>query len=174
MQILATDHGTHPADKWAIATANQIVPTDGVTDGKRIIAALKLRAAVAETLMDSHQTLQDGEKSALNADTSGAHLSTVFDASDYGPDALTAIVALSVGSLWEDHFADPAVQAEITNVLTNHFNTHAHVERQHWADTSTCDAAVAFRALHHYPTVVPTEDETVDPGDTDTLVDVPA
>ena len=160
MQILSTDHGTHPMDKWAVATANQVVQTKPGAEGKRVIAALKLRAAVAEILMDHHQAVNDAEKSGLAAN-GGEHLQTPFDASNHTPDALEAVIDAARGTVLEDLFVlNPAFQAEVASVLTNHFNTHAHVERQHYADQHpNCPISQAFLAQHHYETVVPADDE---------------
>lgn len=158
MQILATDGGPHPADKWAVATARELVPTESVSDGTRLIKALKLQAAVAEALEPHHQGVHDAERTGLKANGS-SHLLTDFDAGVHTPDALEAILAASSGTPWEGHFADPEVQTAVVGVLSNHFNTSASIERQWHCDRNPTDPiAVAFKAQHHNETVVPTDE----------------
>ena len=70
---------------------------------------------------------------------------------DHDLDAMKAeIVAASVGTIFEAHFAQPDVQEHIVQVLGSHFASSQHIERSWHADRNpTTDQAKAFKAQWH-------------------------
>ena len=157
MQILTTDGGPHPADKWATATAEMLVPLDKLTDGHRRNAAKRLQADIADALEPHHQGVHDAERAGIAA-AGFDHFGTDFDHTAHTPPAVAAVIAASVGTPWEGHFADPTVQAIVAQVISTHFNTSADIERQWHADRNPDhEVAIAYKAARHSETVVPAE-----------------
>ena len=125
-------------------------------------AALRLQATIADLLGPHHQGVHDAERGGLAASGSD-HLLTAFDADVHAPAALATIVGAAKGTEWEAHFADPTVQAIITDTVRNHFNTSAMIERLWHADRNPADpVATAFKARHHNETVVPADEPAAD------------
>jgi hypothetical protein len=149
MQILVTDGGPHPSQKWALASARQIVPLAAVTDPERMTAAMRLQADVAEILDGHHSSVQDAERAGLS-ERGDDHFAHHFAADSYVEDAIAEIQAAAVGTPWEAHYADPTVQAVIAEVLEGHFRSSSHVERMWHADRNPeSTVAQAFKARHH-------------------------
>ena len=145
--ILITNGGAHPPEKWAVATAEIIFPTDNVRDSNRLLQAKKLQFAIADALVPHHTDVQTAEKGKL-ATLGDAHLDTPHDPLEAAQKALADIVALAKGTPWELHFADAAVQAEIVQEIGNHFATAEHIERQWHCHRSGTPAAKAFLKQH--------------------------
>ena len=153
--VLATDGGPHPADKWASATAEMLVPLDAITDGHRRNAAKRLQADIADALEPHHKGVHDAEKAGIKANGFD-HFDTDFDHTNHTPDALATVIACAKGTLWEDHFAKPEVQAVAAEVIASHFNSGADIERQWHADRSPeHPVAIAYKTARHYETPQP-------------------
>lgn len=149
MQILTTDFGPHPHDKWALCTARELVPLAGVKDAARQIAAQRLQADMAEALEPHHQGVQTSERDGLKAN-GDAHFDNEYDPTAHAAAALDAVLAVSKGTLWEDHFAAPGVPQVVLSVLARHFHTSSSIERMWHADRNQGSAvAQAFKARHH-------------------------
>lgn len=149
MQILATDFGPHPHDKWALATARMLVPLEGVKDADRQIAAMRLQIAVADALSPHHEGVQTVERDGLEANGDD-HFADEFDPANHVPAAIAAVVKASKSTLWEAHFADPEVQKIVGDVIGSHFLTASNIERE-WHGRRNPDsvAAAAFIERHH-------------------------
>ena len=148
MQILSTDNGPHSAEKWAMATARELVPTNLVTDGERLIQALKLQLGVAEALVVHHAAVHTKERAGLAA-SGGEHLLAPFEPAPHTSPALAAVQAAAEGTPWEAHWALSSVLEAAWGVLESHFSTSAHVERSWHADRNPSDPhCAAFRAQH--------------------------
>lgn len=147
--ILKTDGGTHPADKWAWATATHLVSVDPNADAliQRNAATLQLR--IAEALEGHHGAVQKQERAGLRQNGDD-HLATAIDPLPFVEQALADIVAVAKGSRWEPQFNDPAIQDQMRAVLATHFATSQHIERSWHAGRSPDGPnARAFLAAHH-------------------------
>lgn len=131
-RILITNNGPHPAEKWAMATAQAVFDTSALVLGDHSIAAQKFQLSIAEILQPHHTQLQTDEQTKLVANAD--YINTVLTADDYADRAMTDIVNLSKGSPWEVHFANENVQTEAKKVIASHLMTSQHVERLWHAD----------------------------------------
>ncbi len=151
VKVLATDHGPHPADKWAEATASMLVEIADHLSGERRAAAVKLQAAVIDILEGHHRTAQDGERAKL-AEHGLDRLAHPLDPEDHlSLDEVVAdIVAAAKGSPWEADFSKPEAVAHIRALVGEHLARNAWIERSWHADRNAqTDEAKAFRAIHH-------------------------
>lgn len=131
-RILVTNNGPHPAEKWAMATAQAIFDTSALVSGDHSIAAQKFQLSIAEALQPHHQQLQSDEQTKLVADPD--YINTPLEASAYAEKVMNDVVGLSKGSPWEAHFARTDVQEEAKKVIADHMMTSQHVERLWHAD----------------------------------------
>lgn len=146
--VLVTNGGPHPADKWAVATAEHIFPIDPSVVGDRFLAAKKLQLAIAVALEPHHEGVQEAERAKLAA-AGDDHLQTPHDPLAAAEAALAEIQAAAAGTPWEAHFADAEVQRVVIQEVGNHFATAEHIERQWHCHRNPSDAAKAWLAQHH-------------------------
>lgn len=136
--VLRTNHGPHPADKWALVTAQHIMPVDPDTVGDRMLAAQRLQLAVADKLVIHHTNVQNEEREHLQ--TAGdARLEEPLDAETHVSAAYADIVEAAKGSFWEAHVQKPEVADLMKAVLHNHFTTSQDIERS-WHKTRSSRA----------------------------------
>jgi hypothetical protein len=148
-RILITDGGPHPADKWAVVTAEHIFQIGPGVTGDKMLAAKKFQITIAEILMPHHQGVQDDAQVSLKADAV-AHMATAYDPLAKAQAACAAIVSAAAATPWAEHFAKPEVQQAVIQEIGNHFATAEHIERSWHADRNPdTDAAKAFRAKHN-------------------------
>lgn len=158
MQILSTDFGPHSHTKWAVATAEMILPLDKVEDPERKIKAFRLLAAIADALEPHHEGVQIEHRASI-ADDAHAHFETDYDPTAHASNALTSVIEAAQGTPWADHFADRQVQAQIMQIVASHFATSHHIEKSWHADRNPdFEPGQAFKALHHTETVVPNDE----------------
>jgi len=132
IRILVTDGGPHPADKWALHLAEQVVPLSDVKIGNRPAQALKLQVAVLEAVERHVAAAMAEEQAALKADP--AHFDTPHAVDVYAAPVVSAVVACAQGTPWEAHFADPTVVGVITDLVRGHLNSVINIERSWHAD----------------------------------------
>lgn len=146
MQIMITNGGPHSHEKWAIATAEQIIQIGASATGTQAMDARKLENKVIEILEGSHKSVQEDERDNLKDDD---HLLTEFDASDYIDEPLAQIVEASKGTPFEGHFAKVETQSYLRDLLGTHFRTSMHIERSWHVDRNSDHVhAEAFRQRH--------------------------
>ncbi len=146
---MKTDGGTHSVQDWAMVTAAQIMPLDDSLSGGRLLEAQKLQVKVAEALVPHHEKHQSWERNGLASHDD--HYDTPVEPPQRAVDAAVAsIVAASVGTPWESHFAKLDVQAAVGQEIGILFATHSDVERQHHADKSHAGPkARAYKSIRH-------------------------
>lgn len=144
MQILVTNGGPHPADKWAAASAaaicNLIVIDDNSASEAAVAARLakpKLESAIVDALMGHHHEVQKHERAQL--DKHGhERLSHSLDPRDHVPKtlnaAMKAVGACFDASPFKAHFAQAHVQEAIAGMLGSHFASAMQIERSWHAD----------------------------------------
>lgn len=128
VSVLATNHGPHPADKWAFATAQHVFPIDPSVVGDRLLAAQRTQLAIADALVQHHTNVQDAERQHLT-EKGDARLAEPLDATDHANAAFEALKVAVSGSPWAEHFAKPEVQAAALDTIHQHFRTSQDIER---------------------------------------------
>jgi hypothetical protein len=152
VQIMITNGGPHPYTKWAVATAQQIIDIGANATGTQAMDARKLENKIIDILEVHHKCVQDDERDELKS-KSHARLceDILYDVTDYVDDPVSEIVAASVGTPFEHHFAQPQIQAYLREVIALHFRTSKHIERSWHADKHPhTEEAKTFRLRHNY------------------------
>lgn len=143
--VLTTDYGPHPAEKWAVTTAETIFQITPAVVGDRLLAAKRVQMTIAEALVSHHDKVQKVEHDGLTKNGDD-HLAVDGDANTEADAALVDVLAAVKGSPWEDHFARVDTQAAAHAVLVNHFETAKHIHRSWYANPNR-DAA-SWRAAN--------------------------
>lgn len=133
VRVLATNGGPHPADKWAMVTAEHLLPLDPDIVGDKLLPAQKLQVAVAEALVAHHTKVQDGERVQLSS-KGDARLAEPVGAADTVDQAYQDVVAAAKGTPWEDHVQKPEVAKIMKDILHSHFKTSQDIERSWYKD----------------------------------------
>lgn len=147
--VLATDGGPHSAEKWAGATASQIIQIGADASGKQAAEARRLELQVLDILEKAHADLQAYERKRLTRDGT-ERLGFDIVPEKHMDDPVALILAAAAASPFAEHFAREEVQAYVRSVVGSHFATSIHIERSWKADANPdCDRAREFRAKHH-------------------------
>jgi hypothetical protein len=143
-QIMVTNGGPHPAEKWAEVSANeigaliQIDPNSPIAsfaeEGKTQFVD-KLKTALAGT----HGEVQAHEREQIKQH-GVARLSHLLDPTNHARDGLAAVVAAAQGTMFQGHFAKPETQEYVLQVLAQHKGTVMDIERSWHADRTLADA----------------------------------
>lgn len=132
--VLRTNGGPHPADKWALITAQHILPIDEeILGGTRLLAAQRLQLAVAEKLVAHHTNVQAEEQEHL-AKAGDARLGEPLDADHHVAEAHADVIEAAKGTPWEEHVQKPEVVAAMQSILHSHFKTSQDIERSWYKD----------------------------------------
>lgn len=137
--ILRTENGPHPADAWAMVTAQQIVDYDQQLSTDKLAKAQELREQVARVLQPHFEKVQTEEQSKLAADSAAIASPLVIEIAD----AVGEVLAKLIESLWADHFKRPEVQDVVRDTIQRNMNTIAYIERSWHADRNPDHPAVA-------------------------------
>jgi hypothetical protein len=129
-----------------MTSAEQIFDIGSNVAGDRLIQAQKMQLSIAEAIMPHYAKAQDAERAKLAENP--AHLHAVHDVDDAVESVMKEVLAVSVGTPWQGHFANPEVQTAARQVLTNNFRSSLHVERLWHADTHPdCEVSQSFKAM---------------------------
>lgn len=145
-RALITDGGAHPAEKWAVATAEMIFPIGPELEkaqGDRLLKAKRLQLDVADALTGHHAGVQNHEKTKLAA-LGDDRLDHVPDHAAATAEAVEAVMACMKGTPWEDKTANPEWREEITRIIAMHFGDNANIEREWHCHRNPSDRASAF------------------------------
>lgn len=128
MQVMITDGGPHPAEKWAQVTAQTILddiaanaPQTGIGE------AMAFRADLEALLTGHHADVQDSERAKLDGDD--AHRAGDPDPAPHLGPAVEAIVALARTHNLADYFNRPETQEYLRRTIGGHFATAMDIER---------------------------------------------
>ena len=130
MQILATDNGPHPAEKWAHVTTQEILAMIEIAEGappSASIDKMEFEVRLLRVLAEGHRRIQEVERSAL-ADSHDRLLEKLQD-QNIANETVSNIVKASSGTMFADHFRKNSTSAHLHEVVTNHFASSMHVER---------------------------------------------
>lgn len=149
VRVLTTDGGTHPPEKYAMATAELLTPMGiGAEAGRpdnNGPAALMLRAKIAQALIPHHHKVKHTEIGRLR-DKGHDHLASDIDPREHSGDALKAVLDCSKGTPWEAQHASADVQQAMQGEINRMFHSAMREEREHHARKNAghpkCDAFV--------------------------------
>lgn len=137
VDILVTNGGAHPADKWAALAAGKISDLIQIDEasGESMTAARKAKPrfalAVADAIEPSFSDIFDAEVAAVNNGTVAVrHAPFSIDA--FISPAIAAIVGAAAGTPFADHFSLADVQAVVGKILAQYFIDAANIDRS-WA-----------------------------------------
>jgi hypothetical protein len=139
IRFLSTDGGDHPADAWAVISADQIcdlIRIDPSSGSPEVVAARvalpRLRADIVAALVPHHAEHQQAEDSSIAADP--ARLAVPYDPTVRLGQAMTAVATATAGTPFEAHFRDERVKTVVAGILGSHLNTIAAARRSWAAD----------------------------------------
>lgn len=138
--IMITNGGPHPADKWAAQSAAQIaalIQVDEASDSDEARAARRAKPRfeldLADALEDHHDSVQSGERNALDEHGHSRHEHSLDPAEHHEAtleDAMADVAKVAARyPQFADHFARPEVEAVVKSIIASHFATAMHVER---------------------------------------------
>lgn len=156
MQIMKTDGGPHPADKWADVTVQAILDLIQIDDGSSSAEAVAARAAkrnlrpvLFDILMAEYDCVQKDERTALVKEGCG-RLESAFAIEDHIAEAIDSFTeALSI-TPFAEHFAKPEVMVVIRQIIGQNLHNVIYIERSWHADANPdAPETRAFRARKH-------------------------
>jgi hypothetical protein len=161
MQILVTDGGPHPPEKWAHVSADEIMALIEVAPSapkSAFRAKRRLEGRIFDTLIKAHSDLQVEERRHLTADSARLHADIAAMAT-VAARAWTEMVVAEARTdrdegdpfgPFEEHFNRADVQEHIFRILKQHFGDSIHIERHWHADRNPDNPHVkAYRAKHN-------------------------
>lgn len=142
MPVMITNGGNHSAETHAMRAAEVLFPAEADVIAGREMEAATLRLAIAKALSPHHEAVSAAESDEPSYDAP-------IDTSAAAAAALSDVRALAAGTPFAAFFDGAEPERRALSVLTTHFNTTAHVDRQYWAKEEGTDEAKAFLGLHH-------------------------
>jgi hypothetical protein len=138
MEVLVTNGGPHPPDKWAALSASKIsdlIQIDELSDSDAAVLARKAKprfsVGVADALETSFYNVMADERAKVNSGAVSTRLDP-FAVDSYLDASVTAVVNASAGTPFSDHFALSDVQSVVRNIIKQNFIEAANVQRS-WA-----------------------------------------
>ena len=154
VKVMITNGGTHPPEKWAEQTAEQLVDVIQIEPTyPNYEVALQdknvLKGKLMEAMVKHHGNVQDRERDQLKA-SSERLTHDLAPHQSHLEETLADVNAVFQASQFSAHFAKPEVQQFVRSTIASHFASAMHIERSHHADRNPDDQhAKAFRAQHH-------------------------
>jgi hypothetical protein len=139
--FLITDGGPHPSEKWAIATAGQIIQIAADAKGVQAIEGRKLELKIIDVLEGHHDEVQKKERAQLAGKGADKRAAADVDPFEHDIEAkMKDICAAAKGTPFEAHFGMPETQKHIMEVLASHFATSMSIERSWYRDRAAKSA----------------------------------
>ena len=127
--ILVTSGGSHPPEKWAAASAGQIISIAAEAAGEQAIEGRRLELKMLDILERHHGMVrQNGEKEGLEK-YGVERYEHPIDVQDRVNDAFEEILAASKGTIFEKHFMQENVQEHVKEVISKDMTTEVEIER---------------------------------------------
>ena len=126
--ILVTNNGTHSPEKWASASASQVIQIAAEAAGEQAIEGRRLELKLLDILEGAHAVVQDEERSGLEKFGVDRYAHSI-DVQEHVDGAFSEILAASKGTQFEKHFMNEAVQEHIKEVLVKDMTTEVEIER---------------------------------------------
>ena len=130
MQILVTNGGPHPPEKWADVTTSQIMTLIEIApSADRSFAKAKrdFEYKLFGLLTEIHDEVQKSEQGKLAKDS--AHLHSSLAPQQAATEASNKIVEAAKGTMFAEHFQKNEVRAFVYQTLCQHFADVMHIER---------------------------------------------
>ena len=145
MQILITNGGPHPAEKWAAATAKMICNLIQIDPQSSVAAQANadksaFESAITQRLIAMHHKIQAQERTALSDDA--AHINSPIDPRPFANQAVTEVASAAANTLFEPDFARPEVRAFVFETTGQIYLDSIVVERKWFADAKPNDPHV--------------------------------
>jgi hypothetical protein len=134
MQILITDGGPHPPEKWAHVSVSEIMQVIQVAPSApqtAFRARRDLEGKLFDLLIKLHGQIQEFERASLAADASAIHADLSHLAEIGAKGAIDLILMQVKDTAFAEHFNRQDVKDHIARVLGQHFADSMHIER-HW------------------------------------------
>jgi hypothetical protein len=131
-QIMVTNGGAHPPDKWAMITAQRIFEIAPTLTGQRLVQAQNFQMIITKILIPHYNKIQINKRRSLADDAKNILLP--YDVVDHLDRIMTEIVMAAKTTLWANHFADASVQRAAREIIGGDIATEQHVERLCYAD----------------------------------------
>jgi len=151
VSILTTNGGPHSPEKWAIATASNIIEIAASAAGVQEMEGRKLENTIIDILEKHHTSVQLKERDKLVTHGSDA-LVHEFNVNEHVEieDVVKEIVAAGKQSKWSQHFDKPEVLSYIRQVIGTDFATNMQIERFYHCDRNPHDQkAIDYKARYH-------------------------
>jgi hypothetical protein len=142
--VLITDGGPHSADKWALATTNQIMQAAFSSAAAETAGARKFEIALLDILGPHHDKVQKHERGKIE-EHGLDRLGHPIDPREHCAEVVAEITAAArragtvEGVDLGAHFSKPDVQAALAGLIGAHFASSMDIERSWHAD----------RNIHH-------------------------
>jgi hypothetical protein len=140
MRPMSTNGGAHPADKWADTTTDAImslieIAADSVSPEAAVARSAKrtLAPILFGIFNDHHTDVQNGERFHLDtiklAYVAAEHVASPLDVTPH-LSVMDRVFAALAATPFAAHFAQPHVQAVLTQIVGNHTADVMHIERR--------------------------------------------
>lgn len=126
--VLSTDHGTHPADKWAEMISQLVFPISNEIAEHKVAAATSAQLQIAQTLTDYVGNILIHEQLCLQCFPDEMSV----DGSYYVDDALELIYCITDKTEWAKYMHENEELVRIE--LTRQFKSMQNVERLYHAE----------------------------------------
>lgn len=138
VDVLVTNGGPHPADKWASLAASKISDLIQVDELSDTDLAAQARRAKPRLAIDLSDTLEPVFVSATQDELARVNAGSVtgrndpFQPDSYISSAIAAVSAVSATTMFSAHFADPTVVSVVSRIIAELILDAMNIERS-WA-----------------------------------------
>jgi hypothetical protein len=136
MQIMVTNGGPHPADKWAEVTTEAIlnlvqIGEDSISPeaAEARQAKRNLRGALFAIFNAHHEGVQKHERGQL-AKAKTSKVGEALDPSHHMPSVTKSVEAALAATPFAEHFAKPEVLGVVHTIIGQHTADSMHIERK--------------------------------------------
>lgn len=127
-EVHIANNGAMPPATWSRITTNRIASLIEIGENPQaMIQKAMFEAALLGIMLKHHTAIQENEREKL--ETSMDRLLEAFEPFDEIEAALTEVIAATVGTLFEAHFANPEVQDVLRAMIGSDFATQMDIER---------------------------------------------
>lgn len=143
MQIMITNGGPHPADKWAEVTTQSVLDLIEIADNSATPEAFAARKAkrdlqpvLFDLFMDGCDCAQQAERTAIE-EAGHCRSNEAIDPCEHLDEIMTNFSAAMAGTPFAEHFAKPEVLDVVRRMVGKNVATAIHIERCCAADATT-------------------------------------
>jgi hypothetical protein len=142
-EVHIANNGALPPATWARITTNRIAGLIEIGENPQaMIQKAVFEATILGITLNHHTAVQSSERQKLQ-DIGFDRLIEPFEPFDEIEAALVEVVAATVGTLFEAHFANPEVQDVVRVMLGSDFATQMDIERGWYASSDRSNPIAA-------------------------------